>query len=285
MNVHDLQQIFKQLMKTAIYAKHQRTEGPLPLGSSKFGGVPHLPEGFLWYRFDGINFSDEKKERPLSFLAQINLADVTSYDEEKLLPDKGILYFFYDLETMAWGFDPKDKGCARVFYYDGPISQLRETLPPADLDDDYELPELALQFSAKMNLPDFDGFTDYCNQEVDWDVYEEEQVKFGYDRSEIEEEIKLLGYADTVQGSMLAKCELVSNGIYLGERYPKMSPEEQEQLKERSQDWTLLFQMGTIDEGDFELMFGDCGYIYFYIRKQDLQARNFDRIWLVLQCG
>ena len=31
-------------------------------------------------------------------------------------------------------------------------------------------------------------------------------------------------------------------------------------------------------------MFGDCGRIYFYIRREDLLARRFDRAWLVLQC-
>ena len=46
----------------------------------------------------------------------------------------------------------------------------------------------------------------------------------------------------------------------------------------------LLFQLDTVELGDFELMFGDCGHIYFYITKEDLAARRFDRIWLVLQC-
>ncbi len=32
-------------------------------------------------------------------------------------------------------------------------------------------------------------------------------------------------------------------------------------------------------------MFGDCGCIYFYIRKEDLAARRFDRVHLCLQCG
>ncbi|MGN0700170.1 MAG: DUF1963 domain-containing protein [Oscillospiraceae bacterium] len=32
-------------------------------------------------------------------------------------------------------------------------------------------------------------------------------------------------------------------------------------------------------------MFGDCGHIYFWIRKADLAARNFDNVWLILQCG
>ena len=46
----------------------------------------------------------------------------------------------------------------------------------------------------------------------------------------------------------------------------------------------LLFQLDTVASGDFELMFGDCGRIYFYIRREDLLARQFDRAWLVLQC-
>ncbi|MCI6583120.1 MAG: YwqG family protein [Oscillospiraceae bacterium] len=47
--------------------------------------------------------------------------------------------------------------------------------------------------------------------------------------------------------------------------------------------------MGTVtdedNDYDYELMFGDCGHIYFWIRKSDLKNRDFDNIWLVLQCG
>ena len=48
--------------------------------------------------------------------------------------------------------------------------------------------------------------------------------------------------------------------------------------------WLLLFQLDTVECGGFELMFGDCGHIYFYITKEDLAACRFDRIWLILQC-
>ena len=47
-------------------------------------------------------------------------------------------------------------------------------------------------------------------------------------------------------------------------------------------EWTLLAQFGTLSD---ELMFGDCGCIYFYIRKDDLAAQRFDRVYLNLQCG
>ena len=41
----------------------------------------------------------------------------------------------------------------------------------------------------------------------------------------------------------------------------------------------------TVTGDGFELMFGDCGRVYFCIRKEDLAARRFDRVWLILQCG
>ena len=41
----------------------------------------------------------------------------------------------------------------------------------------------------------------------------------------------------------------------------------------------------TVENGDFELMFGDCGRIYFYIRREDLAQRRFDRVWLIQQCS
>ena len=51
-----------------------------------------------------------------------------------------------------------------------------------------------------------------------------------------------------------------------------------------AQEWILLFQMDTVEKDGFELMFGDCGRIYFYIRKEDLRNRNFENVWLSLQC-
>lgn len=77
---------------------------------------------------------------------------------------------------------------------------------------------------------------------------------------------------------------MADSGIYCG--HPQeLPPEEWDRLRENSRDWRLLFQMGTVERDGFELMFGDCGCIYFYIRGEDLAQRRFDRIWMVLQCG
>ena len=50
-------------------------------------------------------------------MAQINLKDVANLDKDNLLPKSGVLSFFYELDSMKWGYDPKDTGSARVFYF------------------------------------------------------------------------------------------------------------------------------------------------------------------------
>ena len=63
-----------------------------------------------------------------------------------------------------------------------------------------------------------------------------------------------------------------------------MSKEERDKLEQEAQRWQLLFQLDSLGNDEFELMFGDCGRIYFYITKEDLKQKRFDRSWLILQC-
>lgn len=72
----------------------------IPKGSSKIGGKPDLPKDFQWYYYNGEDYKKRVVNRPLSFLMQINCEEVHKYDKESLLPEKGILYFFYELITM-----------------------------------------------------------------------------------------------------------------------------------------------------------------------------------------
>ena len=92
---------------------------------------------------------------------------------------------------------------------------------------------------------------------------------------------QLLGWPDVIQNSMFNECDLASQGYYLGDGngWNKIPKAIRQQAEETARDrWMLLFQLDTVEQGDFELMFGDCGHIYFYITKEDLAARRFDRI-------
>jgi len=33
------------------------------------------------------------------------------------------------------------------------------------------------------------------------------------------------------------------------------------------------------------MMWGDMGMLYFWIRAEDLAARRFERVWMILQCS
>jgi len=281
----DLNTLFQKLKKDCISIKSTPANVHLPLGSSKFGGKPHLPANFSWPYYEGTDYENIAQNRPLAFLAQINLQDIAAYDKEKLLPAKGFLYFFYELSSMTWGYDPKDKGSAAVYYFDEEVHHLHEVEFPKERDPESILPEFSMAFENKTDLPDFEEFTDYY-EDCDWDDFDKARETFGYDDyPEDDEGTKLLGYADIIQNSMLLECEYTTNGIYCGDGNIKLTPQEKQVFFDRSKEWTLLFQMSTLESDDFELMFGDCGNIYFYIKKSDLAQANFDNIWLVLQCS
>ena len=255
-------------------------------GVSKFGGKPDLPEDFEWPYFVTDTYDDkEVKSRPLAFLVQINCEEVSKYDTDKQLPVKGMLYFFYELGSQRWGFDPKDKGCAKVFYYDGNCKNLKSTEYPKDLDEDYRMPEIPIGFKNRGDVPDWSEYASYHETDIDWEEYGNQREKFVAEDDESEYITKLLGYADIIQNDMLSECEMSGRrGIYTGSGFPNMTEKEKKQFVENSKEWMLLVQLDTVEKDNFELMFGDCGRIYFYILRDDLRNKNFENIWLILQC-
>ena len=280
----DLEELKKEEIRIC-YEENQGKE--LEVGVSRIGGCPDLPADFVWPRYKGEAFDGVDKERPLTFMAQINLKDVAAYDKTGLLPKAGILSFFYDCMTMKWGFSPEDKGCARVYYFSEEVS-LHRTNVPEDLEGDARISECRITFEESISLPEFEDYKRLKPETISgWEEYDETRTKLGYESDGWGDRTKLLGYADVIQNSMEEECEILSRGYGTGspEEYAKIPTEERADIREKSRDWLLLFQMGTISTYASEMMFGDCGHIYFWIRKQDLAEQKFDRTWLILQCS
>ena len=271
----------RQYTKNAVFLKlTDKKAEPL---QTKIGGKPDLPPDFEWSYYEGEDFNGVIENRPLSFIAQINCAEIKPYDKDDLLPNTGMLYFFYELGTMTWGYSPEDKGSVRVFYYDGDLSLLKQTDFPETLNKDYIIPEKTPEFVSVFDVPDSGEvyeFYDADFQDDDYDIYQELREREFSD----DVRIKLLGYADMLQDIMQYECEYVSRGYDYGNGIPDTSEEEKADIKKKAEDWILLFQLDTVETDDYELMFGDCGRIYFYIRKKDLAERNFDNVQLILQC-
>ena len=268
------------------YSEDENRE-KLPKGTSKIGGKPDLPKDFQWFYYKGEDYKKRTENRPLSFLMQINCKEVHKYDKESLLPEKGMLYFFYELFTMTWGFSLQDRGSAKVFYYDGEIEDLVPADFPEDMEEDCIIPESKINFESMNDYPiDFLDYYDPDNSDEEMDrkekEFEKELEELGYKT----DTTKLLGHPELIQGEYWEECEGVARkNIYYGSAPIKYGSDEVKKfIKENAKDWILLMQISELEIGDYGLYFGDSGKIYFNIRKEDLKNKNFDNVWLILQC-
>ena len=275
---------FERTQRREIAISHHPAQEKLPVGASKFYGTPDLPADFDWPYYKGTDFEGVTKNRPLAFLAQINLGEAAPYDRTGLLPKTGVLSFFYETVSMEWGFELKSEGYARVYYFPETEGLVPTQIPEETKE--WSVGEQALTFADAVSLLSSFAYSRSCGKEVDWDTYNELRVEFGYDAAAHEDNpMQMLGYADEIQGEMEPECELYSRDIE-GDVHARCFEEEDADLVETSVErWVLLLQMGTVTDGETELMYGDCGLIYFWIRKEDLAARNFDHVRLILQCG
>lgn len=274
----------KSLCKNSIELKIAEKETYTP-GATRFGGQPDVPVDFVWPTFEAESYDHVVKDRPLTFLAQFNCEALIQFDTEHLLPDHGLLSFFYEMDSQRWGFDPKDKGCARVYWFEN-ISALSAAGFPAEMEEDFRFPMVKIKPARKTSCPSWTDFSEVFPDEEDDDAFHAAWYELtGEDLEEVEDRSQLLGWPDVIQSSMFDECDLVTQGYYLGSGWNKVPKEVLQRAKESARDrWMLLLQLDTVECGDFELMFGDCGHLYFYITKEDLAARRFDRVWPILQC-
>lgn len=271
-----LKRVEKEILKHTRNAIRLSTEkieeDNIPLGNTKIGGRPDIPNGFEWPRY---------YDKILSFIAQINLSEIECLDTEKILPTSGILYFFYDCEQEVWGFDPDDKGGWKVIYLEENSNTLIRKEIPGEVPDYAKYPASKVCIKNEISLPAWEStYIDSLN------LTEEEQDEY-FDLIErvIEENQpinKILGHPDQIQGDMQLECQLVSNGLYCGDETGYESPKRVE-LEKNKKSWRLLFQIDS--EENAHMMWGDLGRLYFWIKEEDLKKGDFDKAWMVLQCS
>jgi uncharacterized protein YwqG len=278
----NIEKLVDDHITTAIEMIITENKGPsLKIGASKLGGKPDLPKEFDWPYFeDASALESQRKNQPLSFLGQINCEDIVECDQEEKLPKQGILYFFYEMASMAWGFDPKDKGCSRVYYYNLDDKELVTKEFPDDLEDAFKIPEARIEYQKKESAPSYEEIYPDEDTKV-WDAYENCLAEKGL--LEVENCSKLLGYADLIQGEMTLECEMVSNGLYCGDS-ENYTDENIKKYKKTASQWQLLLQLDGVEFENYNLMFGDCGRAFFYIKESDLKGKKFDNTWFILQC-
>lgn len=253
------------------------------VGSTHFGGQPDVTPGFNWPRYRGKECDSGCDGRPLAFLAQFNCAELAALDVDSVLPDHGLLSFFYEMKSQPWGFDPEDEGGLRVYWFEDIFSLSRMDFP-TDLEDGCRFPAVNIEAQAELSYPSMDDFIQKFPEEDDDTAFETAQRKLDAEDPGVRS--KLLGWEDIIQDSMYEECDLVTKGYYLGdaEGYAKITPEDRKDSETAIDRWQLLLQLDMVEAENFELMFGDSGRLYVFMRKEDLKARRFDNAWGIIQC-
>lgn len=297
--------LFEALENTGRPALRLTTAGRP--GFSKIGGRPNLSNDLAWPYWCN---------RPLSFVAQLDLAELKAAETLPEFPAEGRLYFFYPAYwagevKQPWGESPQDRGSAVVLY------SLAEPGPEIEPPEDMKKPGLFefedettgtyvmrfLEAETIISLPwpdrDDDIFKDYVNNPKFEESFESLQYSFEeyLDRTFKESDsifptlMHLLGgYPIPEQGDdMDLLCQAASNGLKCrnGSPVEELSAE----LKAGVSDWMFLVQFDTDggdsrynDEGDYMAWGMDGGRLYFWIKKQDLAQRDFSRVWAAIQC-
>ena len=287
----DLKTILQGMARSAVQLE---TAGKDGAAVGRFGGLPDVPPDFTWPVFKTAACNDKTvKDRPLGFLAQFDCAALTALDPEGLLPHEGILSFFYELDSQPWGYDPEDAGCARVYWFPDKSVLAPAAGFPEDLEACFRFPPLSFHGRQAVEYPSYPEFplffledgSETADGRMIWEVFDEARNALRGYEDDPQPFHRLLGWPVVIQNAMPQQCELVSQGYYMGNGLKGIPQKVLEDAEKSSLDgWRLLFQLDTVRARDFELMFGDCGSIYFYIRKEDLAARRFDRVWLIQQC-
>jgi len=245
-----------------------QAEADIPV-STKLGGLPEMMGRYEWPCWKG---------RPLSFVAQIELPEIRLASGLDWLPDEGRLFFFYDLEQEAWGFDPEDKG-AWIVLYDASPDPASHLDAPSSLPEHGRFPERSMAAVAARSYPSPDRLRESVGvpADEDWDA--------AYERHRLQSPAHQLGgYPAAIQyDGMERECQFASNGIYLGDGTGYETPQALA-LEAGAEDWLLLLQVDSYND-ESGMMWGDCGMLYFWIRRQDVAGRDFSKVWMVLQCS
>lgn len=253
----EFQKAFQKTEQTAIAITARYDDQPAAL-TSRFGGNPY------WQK--GVELPRDKTGKVMALLAQINCSELP---ENPYFPKKGLLQCFIPSNDEYYGANLDTfGGKSQLFthFWENPDAD-KAIAWPTDSEETDLIPAFGahtLTFSEKkavagietiecaeaLNANPFEVLEDVSLNEKEEQRFYDTMVEFV-----AAEGHKLLGYPDFVNGDPRANS-----------------------------DYCLLLQMDTDCEGDNDIMWGDNGRGYLFIRKADLQAGRCDKLVLYWDC-
>lgn len=256
-----LEALFKDLAAPAIdFELSSVREEKMALGQTRVGGRPDLPSQRSWPL--------TAAGKPMSFLAQLELRKMKQVMLSSPLPASGLLSFFVRFDDEF----PEDGALECAVHFSAPETGLKRTDFPAGLVDDSRFKPCALSGGLVHTYPELDHAEVNSRLQVDEDVLSDFW-------SDMNMGTHLLGFAHRIQDDPELDAELALRLRRKG-RGMSLSLADMEQAKK---DWSLLFQLDSEEEAG--MMWGDVGYLYFMMRKDDLKHHRFENAVCIFQCS
>ena len=259
--------------------------GPLSVTSSKFGGVPYLPEG--------VDAPTNAHGDPLGMIAQINCAELPDND---IYPKTGILQFWLDPTDDLYGANydnPIAQDNNRVMYYPE-IGAPNSGVGLAQVDrEEGEFPgywpispldmELALSFEAIEQgeaVLSEDFFNVFVHQ---WNsLYPDQTIKSLWDLDDLSDEPVTDFFDDFAEFHKIGGKPIFVQG----------DPRDvKDNLKNYTVDLLTIVSgdvhdpRGGEDSRNIEIMWGDMGTANWLITPEQLAACDFSQVLFEWSCG
>jgi hypothetical protein len=240
----------------------QLLPGGVPV--ARLGGDAHLPADAEW---------PTSPTHPMSFVGELDLAALRRAAPEAAaaLPDEGWLALFYDVEEMPWGYGPGHGAFFRVLHLTGARAKRAAPAGVAVFE------ERVLGGRQVRVLPDPDDLPEGLRlDDGAGEAYRALAALLVADPDH-----RVGGYANWIQSD--ARAEAVAGPAGGSGDRPTPARGTRAGLgRAAAKVWHLLWQIDTDAAAGF--MWGAAGRLYLLARDEDLKARRFDRVWLVLQC-
>ncbi len=269
-------QAIQALAQRACYLKTHPCRNPTPIGVSKFGGDPDVPDGFVWPR---------RGTTPLHFIAQINMCDIPLSRKVKW-PADGALLFFYAAEEQPMGYSRRERNASRIVYVpEGSIRKRARRAKPTRQEKPAEnvvdLRELTLSFKRCWSMPCPDNPIVARVLATEREIWRYVLLYDDY-YDLIGERHQFGGWPKAVQGGDIeTECQFGYFGVLEGLGDVFELPAFARVWAAAATRWQLILQVRH-DES-FGVSWGDAGSLYFYSTAEARASLKFNETWTVLQ--
>jgi len=249
-------------------------------GNSRYGGVPDLPASMPWPR---------STQGCLNFLMQVNLQELP-LPADSCLPCKGILYFFIESDDTCTTVSGK------VLYFDGRRTSLKKSAAPpneelAHQEHYQDLAPYQLASGAGVSIPSYGSKLFQTVAELALPT----SAGDGGDRffKLIDESLglpkgkaaaaQLLGCPSNLGDDLRENAYLASAGRRKRIYDYKYRDRNRKELLKQAKDWVMLWRINSSSK--VGVCIWDAGSLNIMIRKDDLKARDFSKVYLQIETG